>query len=413
MPGKAMVIGGGIVGSASALALQRGGFAVTLIDPMREASGASWGNAGHIAIEQVEPLASRAVLRSVPGRLFANGGALDFCLGDFDRWLPFSLRLLAASSPARFAKGKSALGSLLGRASDAWARLAADLGAPGLYREIGHAVMWESEKSAVAGIAQWKATDVGTAKFHIASAPELARIAALLKTKPAAAICFENSGQISDHGELAIALARTFEARGGTRLYQSARLGRTGDRAEVIVAGEKAIEADLILVAAGAKSADVLREEGTFAPLIAERGYHLRAPVAEQWPSDLGPVAFEDRSLIVGRFASAMRASSFVEFGRPDSAPDPKKWARLRQHITELGLPFALPAETWMGSRPTLPDYLPAIGRSRRSTNVIYAFGHQHLGLTMGPITGELIGQLATGTATAVPLEPFSLERFG
>jgi D-amino-acid dehydrogenase len=76
-------------------------------------------------------------------------------------------------------------------------------------------------------------------------------------------------------------------------------------------------------------------------------------------------------------------------------------------------LPFTLPAETWMGSRPTLPDYLPAIGRSRHSTNVIYAFGHQHLGLTMGPITGELIGQLATGTATAVPLELFSLERFG
>jgi len=413
MPGKAVVIGGGIVGSGSALALQRAGFAVTLIDPMREPSGASWGNAGHIAIEQVEPLASRAVLRSVPGRLFANGGALDFCLGDFDRWLPFSLRWLAATSPARFAKGKSALATLLGRASDAWRRLAADLGAPGLYREIGHAVVWESAKSAAAGIAQWQATDVGTAKFHIASAAELARIAPLLRTKPAAAICFENSGQISDHGELALALARTFEARGGERLYQTARLRHAGDRAAVTFADGKAIDADIILVAAGAKSGDVLRDEGTFAPLIAERGYHLRAPVSDRWPSDLGPVAFEDRSLIVGRFSSAMRASSFVEFGRPDSPPDSKKWARLRQHITELGLPFALPAETWMGSRPTLPDYLPAIGRSTRSSNVIYAFGHQHLGLTMGPITSELVGQLATGSATAVPLEPFSLERFG
>jgi D-amino-acid dehydrogenase len=172
------------------------------------------------------------------------------------------------------------------------------------------------------------------------------------------------------------------------------------------------MEADLIVVSAGARSRDVLRDEGTFAPLIAERGYHLRAPVSEHWPADLGPVAFEDRSLIIGRFSSAMRASSFVEFANPDSPPDPKKWARLRQHVTELGLPLVLPAETWMGNRPTLPDYLPAIGHSGRSRNVIYAFGHQHLGLTMGPITAELVAQLATGTTSAVPLEPFSLQRF-
>ena len=412
MPGKAVVIGGGIVGSASALALQRAGFAVTLIDPMRAPSGASWGNAGHIAIEQVEPLASRATLRSAPARLFVSGGALDFRLADIDRWLPFSLRLLVASSPARFARGKTALASLLGRASNAWRRLAADLGAPGLYREIGHSVVWESEATAARGIAQWRATDIGTAKFHIATSAELGRIATVMGTKPAAALSFENTGQISDHGELATALAHTFEARGGKRLYLSARLARDGGSTRILSGDGTTLEADLIVVSAGARSREVLRDEGTFAPLIAERGYHLRAPVSEQWPADLGPVAFEDRSLIIGRFASAMRASSFVEFGKPDSPPDPRKWAKLRQHVTELGLPLALPAETWMGSRPTLPDYLPAIGRSRRSRNVIYAFGHQHLGLTMGPITGELVAQLATDAPPAVPLEPFSLERF-
>jgi D-amino-acid dehydrogenase len=412
MPGKAVVIGGGIVGSAGALALQRAGFAVTLIDPMREPSGASWGNAGHIAIEQVEPLASRAVLRLVPERLFVNGGALDFRIGDIDRWLPFSLRWLQATSPARFAKGKAALAGLLGRASDAWRRLAADLGAPGLYREIGHFVVWESEATATHGLAQWQAADTGIAKFRVATGDELSRIAALMKAKPAGAIAFTNTGQISDHTELATALTRTFEARGGVRLYRSAKLRRDGNRAEITSSDGTRVEADLIVVSAGAKSRDVLRDEGTLAPLIAERGYHLRAAVSEDWPADLGPIAFEDRTVIVGRFSSAMRASSFVEFARPDSPPDPKKWAQLRRHIAELGLPFALPAETWMGSRPTLPDYLPAIGRSTRSHNLIYAFGHQHLGLTMGPITGELVAQLATGAATSVALGPFSLARF-
>ena len=74
MAQNAVVIGSGVIGGTAALALQRAGFAVTLVDPMRVPSGASWGNAGHIAIEQAEPLASRAALRSVPGRLFARGG---------------------------------------------------------------------------------------------------------------------------------------------------------------------------------------------------------------------------------------------------------------------------------------------------------------------------------------------------
>ena len=110
MAQTAVVIGGGVVGSTAALALQRTGFAVTLVDPMRGASGASWGNAGHIAIEQVEPLASRAALAAVPGRLFARGGALDVRLADWDHWLPFAWRLFRASSPAQFARGKAALG---------------------------------------------------------------------------------------------------------------------------------------------------------------------------------------------------------------------------------------------------------------------------------------------------------------
>ncbi len=413
MAGTAAIIGSGIVGGASALALQRAGFSVTLIDPMREPSGASWGNAGHIATEQVEPLASRAVLRSVPERLFINGGALDFRGRDIDRWLPFSLRWLAATSPARFAKGKAALSSLLANAAAAWRRLAADLGDAGLYREIGHFVVWESERSFARGLALWQRADIGTARFQVATPSEMDRIAKVMAVKPAGAIRFENTGQISDHTRLAEALARTFESRGGNRRYHRADLARSADATRILLDDGTSIEADVIVVAAGARSGQVLAPEGTFAPIIAERGYHIRASVSKKWPEDLGPIAFEDRAVIAGRFSSAMRASSFVEFARPDSPPDPRKWERLRTHLVELGLPFALPGERWMGSRPTLPDYLPAIGRSQRSPNLFYAFGHQHLGLTMGPITGEIVAQLVTGVSPAVPPEPFSLTRFG
>ena len=116
--------------------------------------------------------------------------------------------------------------------------------------------------------------------------------------------------------------------------------------------------------------------------------------------------------MIVTRFDSGLRAASFVEFGNADSPPDPRKWRRLSAHVQALGLPCDAPATQWMGARPTLPDYLPAIGRSRLARNLLYAFGHQHLGLTLGALTGELIAQLAVDAAPSIDLRPLDIDRF-
>jgi D-amino-acid dehydrogenase len=123
-------------------------------------------------------------------------------------------------------------------------------------------------------------------------------------------------------------------------------------------------------------------------------------------------ILFADRAMFVTRFAHRLRATSFVEFGRAASPPDPRKWRRLRDHARDLNLPFAEPVAEWMGARPTLPDYLPAIGRSARDPRLLYAFGHQHLGLTLAAATGEALAALATGEAPPVALAPFDLQRF-
>jgi D-amino-acid dehydrogenase len=166
--------------------------------------------------------------------------------------------------------------------------------------------------------------------------------------------------------------------------------------------------AHIAVIAAGAASAELVAPLGLTAPLIAERGYHIEGDPGD-WPADLPPLVFEDRSMIVTRFADRLRAASIVEFARIDTPPDAKKWARLRRHVAALGLPLREPVEPWIGARPTLPDYLPAIGRRGA---VAYAFGHQHLGLTLSATTGEALAALLHGETPAVDLTPFDLGRF-
>jgi D-amino-acid dehydrogenase len=411
-PRTAIVVGGGIIGLATAFELQGREIATVLVDPDRERRRASWGNAGHLAVEQVEPLASPATLASFPRRLFSLGGALALPPSEIGAWLPFAWRLIAASRPRRFASGKFALKSLVGRALPAWRDLAARAGATALIAEDGHFVVWETAAGARAGRASWTNADIGSASVRDLSREELAQIAGLVVRQPADALRFTGTGRVRDPGALMDQLAVAFAQAGGeTQEAEVRRLVIEKGHAVLGLGDDARLSADVIVVAAGVGSGELLSQVGYRVPIIAERGYHIQAD-APAWP-DMPPVVFEDRSMIVSRFSTGLRAASFVEFGREQSPPDPRKWRRLHSHAAELGLPFDSAPREWMGARPTLPDYLPAIGRSGLADNLLYSFGHQHLGLTLAAINADIVTALALGHDAPIDIGAFALERFG
>jgi D-hydroxyproline dehydrogenase len=394
----AQVIGGGIIGLNVAVALQEKGFSVTILEPDITQRSASWGNAGHIATEQVEPLASWKNLRSLPNRLFSRGGAASFPANAITDWLPFGLRLMASATPSRFANGTRALSTLLTEALPAWQRRVTSLKRPELLRQTGHIIVWESEKTARQGRAAWARAEIGTASWIDLPEETLCTLQSFLKSPIAGGIQFTGTAQISDPGDMLAAIRDHFADQGGTIETRKAE-------------GDVLSNADINVVCAGVGSAALMRQQGYHVPLIAERGYHIQTP-DQNWGYDFPPIVFEDRSIVLTQFRSALRATSFVEYASNDTPPDDKKWERLKQHCQTLGLPFGNNPEQWMGARPTLPDYLPAIGVSKSSPTLLYAFGHQHLGLTLGALTGELIASLATGEAPIVDIAPFSLARF-
>ena len=402
---SAIVVGGGVIGMSCALWLQARGIAVTVVDPAA-LRPASLGNAGHIAVEQVEPLASGVTLRSMPRMLFARGGPVSLPLREIGAWLPFAIRFARAASAERFAAGKSALSSLAAAAMPAWRRQLALARAPDLLIERGHFLVWETPQAAAAGRRRWAGADTGAVTVRDASDEELGRISSHLRAPLAGGIRFEGSAQIADLDLLAESMMGSFESAGGIVVRAAAA---AVSPCGVALEYGGILAADAVVIAAGVASGALLKPLGWRVPIIAERGYHLQA-AATDWPLDLPPVVFEERSMIVTRFRSGLRAAGFFEFARAAAPPDPRKWARLRANLEALGIAFDQPVE-WTGARPTLPDYLPAIGRTPEG--LFYAFGHQHLGLTLAAATGEALAALAAGEAPPFDLSPFAIERFG
>lgn len=399
-----IVIGGGMIGAACALRLQSAGFQVTLMDPGPNERAASFGNAGHIAVEQVEPLASWATIRSAPSRLFVLGGPLDFRLADIGAWGPWAMRFLTASGRRWFEAGTEALEGLMARGVGAWSDLLADIGRSDLIRTDGHVVLWFEEQEVDAGRRAWAKARSGPASIRALTEADLGRYRGQMPGRqPIAGIAFDGTARLASPQAVRSALIAAFKQRGGAVIAEDVEsLTREG-----LVTSRSGQRAGRVLVCAGVRSRPLMEDLGVIAPLVAERGYSIQIP-APGWPADLPTAVIEGQSIVLAPHAEGLRITSYVEFAAPDSPPDPRKWDRLEQRVRALGLSVPTGSQRWIGCRPTLPDYLPAIG-ALEGSRVLYAFGHQHLGVTLSAVTAELIAGLAQGD----PVDPgFDIRRF-
>jgi D-amino-acid dehydrogenase len=241
------------------------------------------------------------------------------------------------------------------------------------------------------------------------TAGELERYAAVLRAPPAAGVLFSGTGQVNDPQGARDTILKAFVTKGGEVVTGTVK--RVEPNARVtLISGERR-DADALLIAAGAWSGKLMRQLGAAAPVIGERGYSVQS-AEHDWPANLPTTVFEENFVVLSRFTSGLRATSFLEFGAPDAPADARKWRLLERRIADLGVRFSKTPDRWVGPRPTLPDYVPAIGRLDRAPKVLYAFGHAHLGLTMSAITSEIVAALAADAPPPLDLAPFRIERF-
>ena len=173
------------------------------------------------------------------------------------------------------------------------------------------------------------------------------------------------------------------------------------------------------LLCAGAWSKPLAASLGYHVPLDTERGYHITLGWQQQGAGldRMGrltkPIASTERNVIMTPVAMGLRMTGTVELGSLHLPPDPRRFGLLRKHMEAL-LPGlrAEQATTWMGFRPSLPDHLPVMGAAPRHRGVFFAFGHQHLGLTLSGVTARLVEDTVLGRAPTIDMAPYRVGRF-
>lgn len=414
MSTRAVVVGGGAIGVACAHYLAEGGFEVTVVDRGEVGRGCSFANAGLIVPGHSQALPGPGIVAEGLRHLARRDGPFTIrprLDRELARWLLAFRRSCAPEASERATEALTALSRLsLGLFEDLVEAGRTDFG----FRRGPLLNVYVSEG--------WRARADTFAREleELGFGADILQRDALLHLEPAL-------GQNARGGLLMLdqasgdcfayvrSLADGLEER-GVQIRTNAQVRdvvvRNGRAAGVLSgpAGEE-LEADLVVLAAGAWTPSLAAPLGLRLPIQPATGYSATMPA---WPgAPRLPLILDESHVIVLPLGDRVRFAGTLELAGFRREPDPVRYdAVVRAGRAALREPPSAEAESWFGFRPLMPDDLPAIGWVPGVEGVLVAAGHGTLGFTQSPATGRLVAELATGVAPSVPLEPFAPGRF-
>lgn len=411
------VIGAGMVGVAAASFLQRAGHDVFIIEPDNPGEGASFGNAGCLNGSSVVPMSLPGTIGSVPHWLSDPLGPLAIPWSYLPALMPWLVRFVRAGAPDRVAAQARALRALIAPSIDSLMPLVREAGAQDLVQRRGSLFVFRSEQGWHKEAPAWKLRRDNGVAWDEFSGDELRQIEPSLSPEYVKGVLVRENGHTTDPHRLVASLVHAFQRNGG-RLERARAVGFEVRESQLkgIRTDRGTLRADAAVVAAGIWSKPLAAELGDRIPLETERGYHVM--IREPEASPRIPTADAEQKFVATPMDTGLRLAGTVELAGLQAAPN---WERARVLLFHAGRMFPALARhygedritLWMGHRPSLPDSLPVIGPARRTSDVVYAFGHGHIGMVAAPMTGKVVAELVSGRPPGIDVSAFRADRFG
>lgn len=407
-----LIIGGGAIGLATALALLEAGRSVRILDAGAVGGGASHGNCGTITPSHAPPLAAPGVVAQALRWMFTPDAPLYLKPRVDPALWYWLLRFAARCNPRDWRQSTQARAALL---NDARARLADWVGRYGLqceFEEEGLDYVFRDPRK----FQQYVDESVLLKEFGIATevfgGADYEREEPAMLPGVAGAIRFPGDARLRPDRYVA-ELARVVRERGGLIEPQCRvdRLESTPDGVRLATSRGERRGGDAV-IALGAWTPAFARRLGIRAPIQPGKGYSITYSRPALVPRH--PMVLKDRSVCVTVWGSGFRLGSTMEFSGHDDTLNATRLAALERGAREfLREPVGAQVhERWCGWRPMTWDDLPLLGRAPGQRKVWIAAGHGMLGISMSTATGQLMADLMTGRPPAFDPSPYRPERF-
>ncbi|MBZ6384368.1 MULTISPECIES: NAD(P)/FAD-dependent oxidoreductase [Pantoea] len=410
---QSVVIGGGIVGVCCALYLQKEGHQVWLIDPAAPGDSTAKWSCGQMAVSEIIPLSKPGILKRIPGWLLDQTGPLALRPAAVPSILPWFLRFVGNARPSRINAISQAMATLTREVYNDFAALLALCPDKTLLGQRPVIEVFDTPHGLAAEREHLELRERLGFKAEMLDAGAIGDLEPVLAGKFSHGVLFPDWCAVSDTKGFIAALTEAFVRQGGIRIDTEAAaiLEAQGVATGVTLQDGRTLSADHVVVAAGTGSRRFFPQLGVRVPLTGISGYQALLPQPEV--EFRHSVIYADGGFCFTPMTRGLQIGGTIEFAGADARPDFRRAEIILQKARRL-LPQLndTAKEFGVGHRPFLPDTKPIIDRSRRLQNVLMAFGHGQLGLTLGATTGRLIADLAAKRSTAQDLTPFSAYRF-
>ncbi len=407
------VIGAGYIGVCCALELRQRGHEVVLIDPGEPEKAASYGNSGQFAVDEVVPLAVPGIIYSVPGWLLDPLGRLTIRWRDLPELTPWLFRFVAASRTSRVKAGSQAMAALCARMHDDYAPLLRAADGQQLISEIDCIKLYKSRSAWEAESYVWSFRTEAGLQFEPLNRSRLEQLEPEMSDYAQFGVAIKGRKYIRNPHRLLQKFTQLFLDEGGQLVTgEVARLEKNGrDVTGVHLKNGDRIQLSSVVVAAGIDSLALSRQLGDNVPLVSERGYHLMLP--EPGVNVRRACTLGWAGMGISPMEEGLRLAGTVELASRNAPPNFARAHNLLIHARKLfpGL-NSEGVRQWMGHRPSFPDSLPIIDRASRFDNVIYAFGHGHMGVGWAATTGKMVAAIQENRSFDIDMKPYGLARF-